>query len=52
MRHIEIVVDVGPVDFLALIEPEVLDSEQLYACNVTNRLIYSRILSEPGEPLK
>ena len=45
MRDIAVLIDIVPVDIPAL---DVLDSEQLYACNVINRLVHRRALSQTG----
>ena len=39
------------VNIPALFGLDVLDSEQLYACNVTNQLFHRQILSKKGDPL-
>ena len=51
-RDIPVLMDIVPVDVPALLGLDVLDSEQLYACNVTNRLVHRAVLSRPGEPLQ
>ncbi len=51
MRPIPVLMGLVPVDVPALLGLLVLVSEQLYACNVANRLIHRKILSKPGQPL-
>ena len=43
--------DIVTVDILALLGLDVLDGENLYADNVTNRLVHRQVLYGPGEPL-
>ena len=50
IRHISVLMDIVPVDIPALLGLDVLDSESLYADNVTNRLVHRCVLSLPGEP--
>ncbi len=47
-----IMMEIVTVDVPALLGLDVSDGEQLYACNVTNRLIHHEILSRPGERLR
>ena len=51
VRKIPVLMDIVPVDVPALLGLDVLDTEQLYADNVTNRLVHREILSKQGEPL-
>ena len=53
LRRIPIPVlsDIVPVDLPALLGLDVLDSEVLYADNVTNRIAHRCVTSKPGESL-
>ena len=51
-RDVLVLVDIVPVDVPELLGLFVLDSKQLYACNVTNRLVLCAVLPRPGEPLQ
>ncbi len=44
--------DIVPIDVPALFGLDVLDSERLYADDVTNRLVHREVLSRPGEQLR
>ena len=48
-RSIPVLMDIVPVDVPALLGLDVLDSESLYADNVTNGLVQRVVLSKPGE---
>ena len=43
---------IASVSVPPLLGYDILDGEQLYADNVTNRLMHRRIYSRHGEPLK
>ena len=51
-RSIPVLIDIVEVNVPALLGLDVLDSERLYACNVTNKLFHRRILSKEGDPLE
>ena len=49
--NIPVLLDVVPLNVPALLGIDILDGEQLYADNVTNRLIRRMVLSRPGKRL-
>ncbi len=51
-RSIPVLMDIAAVDIPALLGLDILDSEQLYADNATNRLVHREVLSKPGESLQ
>ena len=51
VRPIYVLMDIVTVDIPALLELDVLDGENLYADNVTNRLVHRQVLPGPGELL-
>lgn len=51
-RSIPVLMDIVPVDIPALMGLDVLDSESLYADNVTNRLVHRFVLSSPGQAVR
>ena len=51
-RNIYILLDIVSFDVPALLGLNVLDSEKLYADNVTNRLVHRDVTSSTGEHLR
>ena len=51
IRTIHILMDIVTVDIHTLFGIDILDGENLYSDNVTNRLVHRKILSGPEEPL-
>ncbi len=51
-RHVCVLMDIVPVNVPPLLGLDFLDAEQLYADNVTNRLVHRRILSTLGDSLE
>ena len=51
-RHMFLLMDIVPVGIQDLLGLEFLNSEQLYADNVTNRLVHRQIVSVPGANLE
>ena len=51
-QPIAVSMDIVPVDVLALLGLDVLDSERLYADNVTNCVVHREVISKEDEPLE
>ena len=52
ITSIPVLMDTVPINVPPLLGLDILDGEQLYAENVTNRLVHRKIESRHGEPLK